>query len=85
MWRTKRGDEKLQKYFTINRRKVPACQDYRPTGEVGTLLEDLRRTLPKCDEVYSYGEGEIEATSTGPTLSPNRMNPAMELIHGNHQ
>ena len=61
-WLTKRGDEKLQKYFTIGRRTVGSCDAYSPMGDED-YLSQMRASLPKQDEIFSYQSSPAYSTS----------------------
>ena len=52
-WRKKLGEEKMYKYFTVARRTVEKCENYKEMGDLETFLRILRRSLPVRDEVYS--------------------------------
>jgi hypothetical protein len=53
-WKKKLGDEKLYKYFSVNRRVVSECDEYEEMGDLKSFLRDLKKTLPQNDEVYRY-------------------------------
>lgn len=52
-WRKKLGEEKMYKYFTVARRTVESCTEYKEMGDLRTFLKILRKTLPVKDEVYT--------------------------------
>lgn len=52
-WRKKLGEEKMYKYFTVARRTVEKCEDYKEMGDLRTFLKILRKSLPVRDEVYT--------------------------------
>lgn len=52
-WRKKLGKEKMYKYFTVARRTVTSCPDYKEMGDLRTFLKILRKNLPVRDEVYN--------------------------------
>ena len=51
-WRKKLGEEKMYKYFTVARRTVDKCSDYKEMGDLKSFLKVLRKSLPVRDEVY---------------------------------
>lgn len=51
-WRKKLGEEKMYKYFTVARRTVEKCDNYKDMGDLESFLRILRRSLPVRDEVY---------------------------------
>jgi hypothetical protein len=53
-WKKKLGDEKLYKYFSVNRRVSHDCEYYEDMGELKQYLKDLKKTLPQSDEKYKY-------------------------------
>ena len=53
-WRKKLGEEKIYKFFTVSRRRVDECDTYEPMGEAADFLQELKKTLPIKDEIYSY-------------------------------
>jgi hypothetical protein len=53
-WKKKLGDEKLYKYFSVNRRVSHDCDCYEDMGELRQYLKDLKKTLPQADEKYKY-------------------------------
>lgn len=54
MWKKKLGEEKVYKYFTVARRTVSECPEYKEMGELKTFLRTLRKSLPVRDEIYTY-------------------------------
>lgn len=59
-WETRGGEEKIHKYFTIDRRTdSPACKDYNPVGELYPYLTWIKKCLPIKDEMY-HSEGEYK-------------------------
>ena len=52
-WRKKLGEEKMYKYFTVARRTVEDCKEYKEMGNLRNFLKILRKTLPVKDEVYT--------------------------------
>jgi hypothetical protein len=54
MWKKRSGEEKVYKYFTIVRRTKTVCLYYDPMGEEKTFIEELRKSLPVKDEIYSF-------------------------------
>lgn len=51
-WKTKTGDEKLHKYFTLTRRSLDECDCYSSMGDTRGYLRQLKAILPLKDEVY---------------------------------
>ena len=51
-WRKKLGEEKMYKYFTVARRTVEKCEDYKEMGDLRSFLKALRKSVPVRDEVY---------------------------------
>ena len=49
----KLGEEKMYKYFTVARRTVEKCDDYKEMGDLRSFLKTLRKSLPVRDEVYT--------------------------------
>lgn len=52
-WRKKLGEEKMYKYFTVARRTVEKCDNYKEMGDLRSFLKTLRKILPVRDEVYT--------------------------------
>lgn len=52
-WRKKLGEEKMHKYFTVVRRTVESCDEYKEMGDLKVFLKILRKSLPVRDEVYT--------------------------------
>lgn len=53
MWKKKLGEEKMYKYFTVARRTIQKCDQYKEMGELKSFLRVLRKSLPVKDEVYT--------------------------------
>ena len=51
-WRKKLGDEKFYKYSTVTRRILDDCDQYSEMGESSPFMKQLRKTLPRKDEIY---------------------------------
>jgi hypothetical protein len=61
-WKTKSGEEKLHKYFTLTRRSLLSCDSYLSMGDTRGYLRQLRSLLPQTDETYP----QVEETPAAP-------------------
>ncbi|GAB1431538.1 hypothetical protein MASR2M29_01630 [Spirochaetota bacterium] len=53
-WQKRSGEEKLYKYCTVTKRRLPECDSYEDMGDDPDFLKDLKMTLPVADELYKF-------------------------------
>lgn len=58
-WAKRSGEEKLYKYFTVARRVIPDCPDYKEMGDLLPYIKNLRKELPIKDEIYTVKQDEV--------------------------